>query len=864
MPAVKAVPASTRKLHSRSATLPAPDLTANTTATHHIRELNLCIASALFLSGTVALIYQLLWIRQLSLIVGVEVWSVTVAVSAFFAGLAAGGALLGRLADRSETPLRLYALLEIGIAVTGVVTTTVLAKTAGPFVILEQHLGVFAWALPFVLVGVPAFFMGGTLPVVVRSLAAGSVSVARTGGWIYAANTAGGIAGALLSSFALIPWLGVQGTAFAAAFFNLVAAGIVLALSRFRNFTFQETELTPANVPGGASRRIGARTAIILYAVAGGIALGYEVLWSQAMAQFLSTRVFAFSVVLATYLLGLVLGSALYSRQASRIRDPWGWFGVLIAAAGVVALLEIACLGLWQLRIQFEAGQLAFNATGSEFARMCASFMVAALGVVFVPTILLGAAFPAALQLITYGRRAGRDVGATLALNTAGGIVGTLLTGFVLVPALGLVRTLSLLAIAACTVGALSVLLGVNVTRKTRWIVCGLGVTAVVAGLLTPQDRLARLLLVTHGGGTLAFYEESRGATVAVSEQASGNHVFRRLYIQGVSNSGDAMPSLRYMRLQALLPLILHRGQPRSALVIGFGTGITAGAMLRYPDLQTRFCVELLPAVVRAGALFPENYKANSDPRLQIHIGDGRRELLRNPARYDLITLEPPPPSAEGVVNLYSTDFYRLAGRRLQPDGLFAQWLPLATQNDEDTRSLVRSFLDVFPYASLWTTELHEMMLVGSFSPMVLDAQQIADRFSPASVSTPLQAVGIDSPAALLSTWVTGRDGLESYAANVRPVTDNDPRIEYAPWVRPKEITRTLSALLALGTDPPLNGADNALRLEIVRHRLTLLDFYAAGIAAYNGDREAWSEAMQRVMASDATNPYFNWLAGGD
>ena len=180
-------------------------------------------------------------------------------------------------------------------------------------------------------------------------------------------------------------------------------------------------------------------------------------------------------------------------------------------------------------------------------------------------------------------------------------------------------------------------------------------------GLAYPSDRLSRLLLTTRGGGDLIFYQEGRGATVAVAQQESNDHVFRRLYIEGVSNSGDAMPSLRYMRLQAMLPLIIHRGKPESALVIGFGTGITAGAVQHYPGLERRVCVELLPAVVQAGTLFPENYKAGSDPRTQIRIGDGRQELLRSPERYDLITLEPPPPSAEGVVNLYSTDFYKLA-----------------------------------------------------------------------------------------------------------------------------------------------------------------------------------------------------------
>jgi spermidine synthase len=171
---------------------------------------------------------------------------------------------------------------------------------------------------------------------------------------------------------------------------------------------------------------------------------------------------------------------------------------------------------------------------------------------------------------------------------------------------------------------------------------------------LTPSDRLARLLLTTRGGGALIFYHESRGATVAV-----------------------------------------------------------AGAVLHYPQLERRVCVELLPSVVEAGEFFPENYKAWSDARMQIRVSDGRQELLWRSDRYDLITLEPPPPSAEGVVNLYSTEFYRLASRRLEQNGLFAQWLPISTQNDEETRSLVRSFLDVFPYATLWTTEMHEMLMIG-------------------------------------------------------------------------------------------------------------------------------------------------------
>src|SRR5271170_1160804 len=436
MPAVKPASSSAKKLNDSRGGIKKPAQEIEETHPLRFDGKMAWFTLLLFFSGTAALIYQVLWIRQLSLVVGVEVYSITVAVSAFFAGLAAGGALLGRTADRWKRPLLLYALLEAGVPLAGFVVTVALAHTAGPFVAIESRVGVLAWALPFLLVGAPAFLMGGTLPVAVRSLAAGTSHVAKLGGWVYAANTAGGIAGALLSSFLLLPWLGVRGSALAAALFNLVAAGMALALDRQSG----AEQITGKNIEAPDTSPTRSRAALALYAIAGGIALGYEVVWSQAMAQFLSTRVFAFSVVLATYLAGLVVGSALYARFSNRVRDAWGVFGLLISAAGVVALLEVAGLSLWQLRIQAEIGNLVLSVTGNEFAHMCVQFLVAAVGVVFVPTVLLGAAFPAVLQLTAGPEHTGRDVGAILALNTAGGIAGTLLTGFLLVPVLGLVH----------------------------------------------------------------------------------------------------------------------------------------------------------------------------------------------------------------------------------------------------------------------------------------------------------------------------------------------------------------------------------------------------------------------------------------
>ncbi|MNF78307.1 Spermidine synthase [compost metagenome] len=436
-----------------------------------------------------------------------------------------------------------------------------------------------------------------------------------------------------------------------------------------------------------------------------------------------------------------------------------------------------------------------------------------------------------------------------------------LLCGFVLIPLLGLVRTLGLLAVIAAGIGYLAVRKGHGVKKGRRQAVVAFGLVSVALALLTPVDKLASLLPGARNG-TLAFYEEGRGGTVAVVTQGKGQNAFQRLYIQGVSNTGDAMPSLRYMRIQALLPLLIHNGEPRSALVIGFGTGITAGALLKYPGLEHRVVAELLPSVIKAAPLFKGNFTAASDPGVDVRLRDGRQELLRSPQDYDLITLEPPPPSAAGVVNLYSRDFYQLAASRLQKNGLVAQWLPLPTQNIEDSRSLVRSFLDVFPYANVWTSEFHEMLLVGSMEPIELDVTKISQRFQQDSVRGTLQDVGIGSAAALLSTWVTDRAGLERFAADAPAVTDDQPRIEYAPWVRAKEITRVLPALLDLHVSPPLINADEGFTQRMEAHRRRLMQFYRASLHAYDGNRDAWARDIREVMSGDGGNPYFRWFVG--
>jgi predicted membrane-bound spermidine synthase len=812
-----------------------------------------CAAALLFISGGASLIYEVIWIKQLSLVVGAEIYAISIAISGFFGGLALGGWSLGRWADGSDRPVRLYALIEVATCAAGIATTWALARAAPLFVHLESSFGVLAWVLVFALVGVPAFMMGGTLPALVRAGGRGLQDAGRVGGALYAANTAGAIVGALLPVFVLIPAFGVQGTALAAAALNAVAAICAVAL----DWSLGGPRKAAA-VSSSMPRLAHARWAIALYGAAGGIALGYEIVWSQAIVQFMSTRSFAFSIVLATYLAGIAFGASLFARWGDRIKDTGAAFGFLIAAAGWVAVVEISMLGPWLFVGQTLFETTVYRVTANDLAGMCARFAAAAICIVFVPAALLGAAFPAALKLIVGEARIGRDVGTVIAVNTLGGIAGTLITGFVLIPWLGLVRTLGTLAILGGLIG-IAAAMSLAAGGRTRWAIAAVGAASIFAALATPADQLARLLPAARTGN-IVFYEESGPATVAVVETSNASHRFHRLYIQGVSNSGDAMPSLRYMRLQALLPLIIHNGDPKSALVIGYGTGITAGALSQFPGLQQRVVSELLPAVLRAAPNFQGTFDAATDPGLEKRVQDGRGELQRSDQRYDLITLEPPPPSAAGVVNLYSSDFYKLAASRLNEKGIVAQWLPLPTQNAEDTRALVRSFIDVFPYASLWSTELHEAMLVGSLQPIELDVPRIAARFGQPQTAAALAAVGVGSPAALMATWVTDRDGLQRFAGDMAAVTDDRPAIEYATWLRPGEFARTFARLQQFRKDPELKDGDQNFASSLVAEREELDTFYRAGLSVYAGDRASYARDVARVAQAARGNPYYRWF----
>ena len=690
----------------------------------------------LVISGSAALIYQTLWVKQLGLVVGVEVYAVTTGISAFFAGLAIGGMYLGKRADTTARPLRFFAYLELAIGLLAVGMTFLLFKAPYWFVLLRQYIGVGAWLLPFLLIGIPAFFMGGTLPAAMRALSPRQQQIGSRTGRYYALNTLGAVFGTLLVPFFLIPRFGILQTGIIAGALNLTVAA--LAYMKDRSSSPREVSVFPPAGPGNPILH----KALIVYAIAGGLALGYEVVWSQAIAPLLSSRVFAFAVMLAVYLTGLFLGSLLFGLRADRLKNPWRTFGLLIMCAGISALLIFYLLGPWIVDWQDAIGKWLYSWSSSNMVANSGRFALTALAMLLVPTLFLGAAFPAAVRILAKESNIGWDVGRVAAFNTFGGILGSLTTGFILIPTLGVVKSMGVLAVSAALLGGYALL---QQPGRTRALAGALLLSILVTGFIAwqlPPEKISDFLIEKRGG-QMVHYQEGAGGSVAVVEQDAPTSKIRRLYIHGVSNSGDAMPSLRYMRLQGLLPLLIHNGDPRSALVIGFGTGITYGSLFAYPGLEHRVCAELLKPVVEAAPYFKGNLAAGSRPSADIRINDGRHELLEENQTYDMITLEPPPPTAAGVVNLYSKEFYKLAKKNLNPKGIVAQWWPLAAQNEEDSKAIVSAFVHSFPYVGLWSTELHEMLLVGSMEPMHLDFERIDARFRQPEVTRILGEVEV-------------------------------------------------------------------------------------------------------------------------
>lgn len=694
------------------------------------------------LSGAPALAYQVVWTRLVALAAGSQVEAISAVLVAFFGGLALGARLLGPRADRVASPLRLYALLEIGAGALAAATLLPLGALASGRLELGSGPALLVAAgslLPATLL------LGGTLPALLRSGLRDPVDTARRAGWIVGANTLGSVAGVGLAIWA-IPTLGLRMTLASAALGSL-AVGVAALVAAWRDATPGAPGRAVAreavsgwpnavHAEAAVARRTGHLPVAALLAVAtaaGAATLAFEVLAARMTALRLGSSLFAWAAVLALFLTSLAAGNLAFAGLAARSRRPvlaLGW----VEAAAAVALA---------------AGSALLSHSPALPAQGLVPLALFALIVGVAPAaLLMGGAFPYFVRLAVRGGDIGRAFGRVSAWNTAGGIIGALLAPFVLLPILG-PATGVLVCAGIDVLLAVALLLAGSTGRGAGLARAGAACACVALAAALP----APVALVSSEGARVLFVAHGRQATAVVAQVAGR----RDLIVDGdpeASTGGDAR---RTEELLAMLPLLLHPG-PERFLEVGLGSGITLATAARFP-LAEIDCVEIADSVIRASAFFaPDNAIGEAGERVRVLPGDARVFLARHPRAYDVVVANTLHPWSVGSTGLYSAEYFARLARALRPGGIAAQWLPVERIGAESLAAILRSFFAVFPDGALWWGA-GNLIALGSDAPiatpdeLVLRARLAATRLEPGRVTAAdpaeLRASRIASAAAV-------------------------------------------------------------------------------------------------------------------
>jgi len=732
------------------------------------RPMHAATCAVFFASGAAALLFETLWFRQTGLMLGNSVWASALVTAAFMAGLALGNAFAVRVGWKLTRPLRVFAALELVVGATGaalVLGMPRLAEAAAPALSRLQGsaaLDALRLVSAFVLLALPASAMGATLPVLARSLGARDSNFGRLLGRLYGWNTLGAVAGALAGEVFLIRMLGVTGTAVFAAGLELLAATGALLLDR-RQAPLPLAPRSETTLPSRATRIVAAAF------LAGLLLLALEVVWFRLLLMFVWATSETFAIMLAIVLLGIGAGGLLASAWLGRHPGESQLASPLALAAGAATVLSYRLLE--RALPPPDAGRL--DGWGTVLVSLWLMLPVCtASGALFT---FLGHALRA--EAAEDARAAGL---LTLA-NTVGAMLGSLLAGFVLLPLVGMEVSLFLLACAYAGVAALTPRPSSTPQRRLRLAATGLFAVVLLLfpfGAMTEHFRRVAAWWPEGQGNGVASVKEGLSETVfLLRRDVLGQPLSFRLLTNGMGMSTTTYSAQRYMGLFVWLPLALHP-EPRSALLISYGLGNTARALTATSELTRIDVVDVSPDVLRMSPLVwseaPEN--PLRDPRVRVHIEDGRFFLLASSERYDLITGEPPPPKSAGIVSLYSREYFRLMRERLAEGGIASYWLPVLHLDPREAFAVTRGFCDAFEDCSLWTGFGHEWMLLGTRAARgPVSGERFARQWSDPVVAPRLRAAGLDSPSQLGATFLADAVTLATHTAGVAPLVDDYP-----------------------------------------------------------------------------------------
>ncbi|WP_161829014.1 fused MFS/spermidine synthase [Steroidobacter agaridevorans] len=739
-------------------------------------------------SGFAGLAYQIVWTQQSTSWLGHESAAVLAVVAAFFGGLALGALTLGSRIDRSARPARWYAGCEIVIGVWSLTLAALLEPASSALLELigPQPSATWHWFVAFfgtALLLLPATVaMGATLPAMERVFAKTSsrnISISA----LYAANTAGAVVGVIAAAFWLVPQLGLAHSALACAVLNFVCAAAALSL--------QTNGATEMPAPRSEIAR-QPNHVLVLLAATGLLGIGYEVLVVRALSQVAENTVYTFALLLAVYLIGTALGAAAYSRwQSSNISTTANDSVAFKAASNrlrtplIQALAATCLLGTLLLAGADEIKSSLISIFGPSVTAALAGEVAMAVIAFLLPTIVMGALFS---HLSTEARDGGISFGHAIGVNTLGAAIAPLLFGVVLLPLLGLKPALLLISVGYLLLAARS--------AWSRPAQCAVLAATTASVIWSPS------LHNTHipPGGRLASYFEGVMASVSVIEDESG---VATLHINNRQQEGSSA-TLPADARQALVPILLHPN-PKRALFLGLGTGLTASSATLQPSLQVDV-VELVPEVIDAARHFETSYSEAADrSRLHTMSADARRFVRTSEQQYDVIVADNFHPARSGSASLYTVEHFEAVQQRLAEGGVFCQWLPLHQLDLDTLRSIVRSFLAVYPNGSavLATLSLDTptIGLIAHRDGELFSREQVRAQLSAAS-SYDVEGFGLHDDLALLGSFFAGPRSLATFAGAAPLNTDDRPIVAYrAPTITYSPVSTPRERLLELLSD---------------------------------------------------------------
>ncbi len=761
------------------------------------RQKFLPILACFFFSGAAGLIYQVAWGKALGLIFGHTVYAIATVIAVFMAGLAAGSAYIGPWSEHRSEPVVLYAWIEFLVAATGAFSLAGLAGVRSLYVAVYptvSGLQPLLLALRFfgatVVLFIPTFFMGGTLPILVRGLTRNSAELGMRVSQLYWVNTLGAVAGALVSGFVLLPALGLRVTVASAVVLNMLAGLIALRIAK-----------EPRNQRGGKGSHALATSApahpqqptfaflLFLFAVIGSTAFAYEIAWTRLLAITISSSTYAFTLMLATFLAGTVIGSACFQRFfASSGRVSLATLSRTQTGIGIAALSSLI-LFRW---IPAVIPPL-LRATHQTFSGLVlAQLVTSALTVLPVATIF-GFNFPTVVVLLDGTARANSGTSATVgrayAANTFGAIVGSLITGFWLVPWLGSFR---MIAAAAGVNLLLAVALELRSPERrilplAMNLLCLLIAFVVGYSSFFYNRALLSLSAVLYGNsyqghltlGEIAATSDlvftADGVNDSIAVFRSDNYVTLRLNGKVDASTGDARTQLLLGHLGAAF-----EPAPRRVLIIGFGSGMTASAVARYPDIERIDCVEIEPAVIRA-APYLESLNRNvlSDPRVHVIFDDARNFLLTSRQKYDLIVSEPSNPWIAGIATLFTDEYYAAVRRQLAPGGKFVQWVQAYSLAPADLRMIIASLAPHFPEVTLWRAEEPDLLLLGRTDAARFQFGRLRSLWQNPALRKDFEFIDVHQPEGLVAYYLLDDSAVRKLAAGSTLNTDDRTLLEY-------------------------------------------------------------------------------------